>query len=150
MARGSQGTGAEGLRQQQRCPGGVERGEVGLGLINHYYWYQYLDKQGPEKTKSKLVYFPANDPAGLINVAGAGVLASSKRPEAAQKAGAFLLAEEAQKYFADETAEYPVRPGIESKFNLPPLDVSAASNIDLNDLDSLDKTQELLRQVGMI
>lgn len=128
---------------------GVERGEVGLGLINHYYWYRYQNAN-PNNTNSMLVFFPASDPAGLINVAGAGVLASSKRPETAQKAVTFLLSEEAQKYFADETAEYPVRPGIESKYDLAPLNLSEASNIDLNDLDSLDKTQAMLREVGMI
>lgn len=129
---------------------GVERGEVGLGLINHYYWHKYVSENGAENTKSKLVYFPASDPAGLINVAGAGVLASSERPEAAQQAVAFLLSPEAQQYFADDTAEYPVRAGVQPKYDLAPLDLTAASNIDLNDLDSLDQTQALLREVGMI
>jgi iron(III) transport system substrate-binding protein len=128
---------------------GVERGEVGVGLINHYYWYRFVDKNGAENTKSKLVYFPASDPAGLINVAGAGVLASSDKPAEAQKAVAFLLSPEAQQYFADDTAEYPVRADVQPKYELAPLDLAAAS-IDLNDLDSLDRTQALLREVGMI
>lgn len=128
---------------------GAERGEVGLSLINHYYWQKYLAEKGPEGTKTKLVHFPASDPAGLINVAGAGVLATSKRPEAAQKAVAFLLSTEAQQYFADDTAEYPVREGVKPKYDLAPLDLTA-SHIDLNDLDSLDKTQAMLRDVGMI
>jgi iron(III) transport system substrate-binding protein len=129
---------------------GVERGEVGVGLINHYYWHKYATEKGAENTKSRLVYFPASDPAGLINVAGAGVLESSARPQAAQQAVAFLLSTEAQQYFANETAEYPVRAEVEPKFDLAPIDPTAASNIDLNDLDSLDQTQALLREVGMI
>lgn len=128
----------------------VERGEVGLGLINHYYWYKFGDGKNPADVKSKLTFFPASDPAGLINVAGVGVIKSSKRPEAAEKAVAFLLSEESQKYFADDTAEYPVRPGVTPKYDLRPLDLSAASNIDLNDLDSLDAIQTMLRNVGMI
>lgn len=129
---------------------GVERGEVGVGLINHYYWHKYATEKGAENTTSNLVYFPASDPAGLINVAGAGVLESSKRPQAAQQVVAFLLSPEAQQYFADETAEYPVRAEVKPKYDLAPLNLTEASNIDLNDLDSLDESQRLLRDVGMI
>ncbi len=128
----------------------VERGEVGLGLINHYYWYKFADGKNPADVKSKLTFFPASDPAGLINVAGAGILKSTKKPEAAEKAIAFLLSEESQKYFADDTAEYPVRSDVTPKYDLQPLDLSDASKIDLNDLDSLDATQAMMRDVGMI
>ncbi|WP_432559847.1 iron ABC transporter substrate-binding protein [Granulicoccus sp. GXG6511] len=128
----------------------VDRGEVGLGLINHYYWYRFAEGKDPAEVKSKLTYFPASDPAGLINVAGAGVLASSERQETAQKAVAFLVSPEAQEYFAKDTAEYPVRADVQPAFDLAPLDLSAASNIDLNDLDSLDQTQAMLQDVGMI
>ncbi|MDO5681802.1 MAG: iron ABC transporter substrate-binding protein [Propionibacteriaceae bacterium] len=128
----------------------VERGEVGLGLINHYYWHKFAEGKNPDEVKSKLTYFPASDPAGLINVAGAAALESSKRPESAQKAVAFLVSPAAQEYFAKDTAEYPVRADVKPSFDLAPLDLSAASNIDLNDLDSLDKTQAMLQAVGMI
>lgn len=128
----------------------VERGEVKLSLINHYYWYRFAEGKNPDQVKSALTYFPASDPAGLINVAGVGVLASSERPEAAQKAVAYLLSTDAQEYFASETAEYPVRAGVQPSFDLRPLDLSDASNIDLNDLDSLDQTQAMLRDLGMI
>ncbi len=128
----------------------VERGEVGLGLINHYYWYRFAQDKDAADVKSALTYFPASDPAGLINVAGAGVLSTSQRPEAAQKAVEFLVSPEAQEYFAKDTAEYPVRADVEPAYDLAPLDVSADSNIDLNDLDSLDQTQAMLQAVGMI
>lgn len=128
----------------------VERGEVGLGLINHYYWHRLAEGKNPDELKSRLAYFPASDPAGLVNVAGAGVLASSTRPEAAQQAVSYLLSTEAQQYFADETAEYPVKADVEPGFDLRPLDLSEASNIDLNDLESLDETQAMMRDLGMI
>ncbi|MDO5499182.1 MAG: extracellular solute-binding protein [Propionibacteriaceae bacterium] len=128
----------------------VERGEVGVGLINHYYWYRFAQGKDPAEVKSQLVYFPASDPAGLINVAGAGVLASSQRPEAAQQAIAYLVSAEGQEYFAKETAEYPVRADVQPAFDLRPIDLTAANNIDLNDLDSLDATQAMLRDAGMI
>jgi iron(III) transport system substrate-binding protein len=63
---------------------------------------------------------------------------------------AFLLSEETQQYFADETAEYPVVEGVESTaFDLVPLSELDTHQIDLNDLDSLDQTLALLDEVGL-
>jgi iron(III) transport system substrate-binding protein len=81
-------------------------------------------------------------------VAGGGVLAGSEQEEAAQRAVEFLLSEEAQQYFADSTAEYPVVEGITStEHDLEPLGQS--SSVDLNDLDSLEETLDLLDEVGL-
>jgi iron(III) transport system substrate-binding protein len=78
------------------------------------------------------------------------VLAGSPQKEAALKAVDFLLSQEGQRYFADETAEYPVVPGIEStKHDLVPLSDLTRASIDLNQLDSLETTLALLDEVGL-
>ncbi|MEJ7726638.1 MAG: iron ABC transporter substrate-binding protein, partial [Actinomycetes bacterium] len=62
----------------------------------------------------------------------------------------FLLSDEAQQYFADETAEYPVVDGITSTVHeLPPLDSLQGPDIDLSDLASLEETLTLLQEVGL-
>lgn len=129
---------------------GVETGEVDLGLINHYYWYQRVAEQGADGVTSKIRFLDSTDPGALINVAGVGVVAGSDQSEAATKAVNFLLGQEAQTYFADETAEYPVVEGVSSgTHELPRLNTLNRPPIDLNDLDSLPQTLELLGQVGL-
>lgn len=129
---------------------GVEDGEVDLGLINHYYWHMAVAEKGADKVKSKIRFLDSTDPGALVNVAGVGIVAGTDQQEAATKAVNFLIGKQAQTYFADETAEYPVIAGVTtSKHTLPALDGLKRSAVDLNDLDSLPQTLELLGQVGL-
>ena len=76
---------------------------------------------------------------------------AATRAPAAQKAVDFLLSEEAQTYFADETKEYPLAAGVTSTVeDLPPLDSLDAPKIDLGKLDSLQETLAMLQDVGMV
>ena len=127
----------------------VDSGEIGIGLINHYYWHQLAAEKGDDVT-AELVYLDSADPGALLNVAGVGILNSAEDQEAAAKVAAFLVSDEAQQFFADETAEYPVVAGVTSTFDLKPIDASSQEGVDLNDLDSLADTQALLRKVGLI
>ena len=127
----------------------VNDGQVATGLTNHYYWYPFKAENG-DAAPIELHYFAPGDPGALVNVAGAGVLASSTNQEAAQDFVRELLSAESQAYFADETAEYPVIDGVTSSYDLPPLADLGASDIDLGQLASLEQTQALLTEVGMI
>lgn len=128
----------------------VDGGEVSLGLINHYYWFEKVAEVGESEVGARLHYLDADDPGALINVAGVGVLQSTDRAEAADAAVEFLLSDEAQQYFADETAEYPVVGGITTtEHDLLPLTDLQGSSIDLNDLDDLEGTLTLLDEVGL-
>jgi iron(III) transport system substrate-binding protein len=129
----------------------VDEGKLPLGLMNHYYWFEKAHQVGVDKMHAKLHYIKGNDPGGLINAAGVGVLKSSKHKDLANKFAEFLLSEESQKYFADSTAEYPVRAGIVStEHKLVPLTELQPPAIKLADLQSLPKTAALLRQVGLL
>ncbi|WP_328771367.1 iron ABC transporter substrate-binding protein [Streptomyces sp. NBC_00286] len=130
---------------------GVEAGEVSLGLVNHYYWYERVAEKGEDKVNSKLHFLPGKDPGALINVAGAGVLKDSGQSETAQKAVGFLLSEEAQTYFADKTMEYPLAAGVTSTVEgLPPFDSLESPDIDLGKLESLQETLAMLQDVGLV
>ena len=128
----------------------VDAGQVALGLINHYYWFQKTAEVGEDAVNARIHFLDSDDPGALVNVAGAGVLASTDNSQAATDAIAFLLSAETQQYFADETAEYPVVEGVTSTvFDLEPLADLDSHQIDLNDLDSLDATLALLDEVGL-
>jgi iron(III) transport system substrate-binding protein len=128
---------------------GVASGEVEVAFVNHYYLYQFLAEQG-EDFKARNYYTAPGDPGALVNVAGVGVLATSDKDDATQRFVEFLLQPEAQQYFADETFEYPVVPGIDVSHNIAPIDELQPPDIDLSDLTDLEGTLNLLRETGVL
>ena len=54
-----------------------------------------------------------------------------------------------QKYFVEQTWEYPVVGGVVGPQGLPPLAELEGPEIDLTDLDSLAETQALLGELGL-
>ncbi|MDX3643189.1 iron ABC transporter substrate-binding protein [Streptomyces sp. MB09-02B] len=129
----------------------IEAGEVSLGLVNHYYWYERVAEKGEDKVNAKLHFLPGKDPGALINVAGAGILKDSGQTGAAQKAVDYLLSKDAQTYFADTTKEYPLAAGVTSTVEgLPPFESLQSPDIDLGKLDSLQETLAMLQDVGLV
>lgn len=128
----------------------VDAGEVDLGLINHYYWHEKVAELGADAVTARIHFLNRDDPGALINVAGVGVLEGSDQAQAATEAVAYLLSEQAQQYFADETAEYPVVAGVTTtRHDIPALESLTAASVDLNDLDSLAQTLAMLEEVGL-
>ncbi len=132
---------------------GVASGEVDVAFINHYYLYTQLNEQGPSFSARN--YYPRSGDAGsLVNAAGAGILEVSKHQGEAQQFLAFMLGQEAQTYFAgdspDDAYEYPLIAGVSTHPELLPLDQINTPDIDLSDLDDLDGTLKLLRDVGIL
>jgi iron(III) transport system substrate-binding protein len=128
----------------------VASGELLGGLVNHYYKYEITREEGHEIPVDNH-FFSAGDVGALVNVAGVAILKSAEHTEQAEAFVRFLLDEEAQEYFAEQTAEYPVADGVEPFYDdLPPLDQIQGPDIDLNDLDDLEGTLELLTDLGLI
>ena len=125
----------------------VEAGQVDVGLINHYYWYALAKEQGVENMKSKIAQFESNDVGNLINAAGVGIVNDSN---AARKFVEYLLSNTGQTYFAESTREYPLIAGVMPVDDLTPLTDIPSPKVDLSDLDSLERTLELIRQAGLI
>ncbi|MGR8011914.1 iron ABC transporter substrate-binding protein [Streptomyces hypolithicus] len=129
----------------------VGEGQVSLGLVNHYYWYEQVAEKGEAKVGAKIHFLPGGDPGSLVNTAGVGVLKGSDQAPVAQKAVDFLLSKKAQTYFADDTKEYPLAAGVTSTVqDLPALDSLDAPKIDLGELESLQETLKMLQDVGMV
>lgn len=125
----------------------VESGEVAAGLINHYYWFEKAAEIQASNMKSKLAWFSTGDPGNLINVAGVGVI--SDNPAAVTFAN-WLLGETAQKYFLEKTFEYSLTVATKPDESLPTLSEIGGPAIDLSDLSTLEQTQNLLREAGLI
>jgi iron(III) transport system substrate-binding protein len=100
----------------------VNSGQVEIGLINHYYWYRLRAELGAGAMHSALHYFAAGDAGYVLDVSGAGILASSTHQAAAQKFLAFLVSVAGQRIIArTDSFEYPLRPGSAANPALPPL-----------------------------
>ncbi|HET9417122.1 MAG TPA: iron ABC transporter substrate-binding protein [Candidatus Limnocylindria bacterium] len=126
----------------------VIAGEIDVAFINHYYLMQRL-AEDPDVPAANY-FVPGGDPGALINVAGAGILNTADQADAAEQLVEFLLSEEAQTYFAEETKEYPLAAGVEPDPELPPLAEIATPDIDLSDLSDLEGTLELLQDLGIL
>ena len=125
-------------------------GEIDLGLPNHYYLLRFKSKDANFPVAQ--TFFMTSDPGNLINIAGVGLLKSSKYKEAALKFVEFLLSTKAQQYFTSDVFEYPAIEGVTPHANLLPLSelLQLAPTFNLNDMDDLDGTVELLRRAEIL
>ena len=128
----------------------VNDGQVDLGLVNHYYLFQLQAELGADKTVARNHYTAGSDPGALVNVSGVGILKSGKHQADAARLVEYLLSEPAQRHFATENFEYPLRPGVPTAAGLPPLEATQGPPINLGDLANLDRTLDLLRSTGLL
>lgn len=128
----------------------VASGEVDLGLTNHYYLYSEF-KERPDVHVAN--FYPGQEEGGegtFVNVAGVAVLAGTDKGPAAERFVRFLLSEEAQRFFRDETTEYPLRRGVDAVAELPPLASLKTIDLPLSELGrDLEGTVQLLKDVGL-
>ena len=129
----------------------VNRGDVAVGLINHYYWYRLRDELGASHMHSALAYFAAGDPGDLVDISGAAALKTSHHPKLAQQFLAYLVSKPAQTIIAtSHSYEYPLRPGISD----PRLQRSLASlhpaQVSVADLGDGSKSLQLLEKLGLL
>ncbi len=128
----------------------VNSGEIQLGLINHYYWYELSNEVGVDNMRAQLSFPKAGDPASIVNVTGAGLLAGAASDGDALQFIEFLVSAEGQQYFVDNTYEYALVAGVDSPAGLPQLADLTNVELDLGDLDSLDATTALLAEFGLV
>ena len=123
-------------------------GEIDVGLVNHYYLYRIL-AEDPDFPATNHI-FPGGDVGSLVNVAGVGIIDTTEHADEASQLVEFLLDTPAQEYFAADTFEIPLIDGVETDAALPPLESLQQPDIDLNRLDDLPGTLELMTEVGLI
>ncbi len=123
------------------------RGEIHVGFVNNYYLHRF-QAEDPEFPVAH--HYTRGDAGSMINIAGLGVLDTAKDNTLAEKLIEFMLSTEAQLYYATQTYEYPLAPGIEVKGPQKPLSEITTPELDLSDLDDLKGTLSLLQEVGAL
>ena len=144
---------ANGVKQYAKNTPIIEAlaaGEIDLGLPNHYYLLRF--KKGNSGFPVAQTFFKASDPGNLVNVAGIGLLKSTENKETALKFMEFLLSAKAQQYFTSDVFEYPVIEGVIPNVNLLPLSelLQLAPTFNLNEMDDLEGTRDLLRRAEIL
>ena len=144
---------ANGVKQYAKNTPIIEAlaaGEIDLGLPNHYYLLRF--KKGNSGFPVAQTFFKASDPGNLVNVAGIGLLKSTENKETALKFMEFLLSAKAQQYFTSDVFEYPVIEGVIPNANLLPLSelLQLAPTFNLNEMDNLEGTRDLLRRAEIL
>jgi iron(III) transport system substrate-binding protein len=126
----------------------VARGEVDWGLVDH----SALRRQAAAATAGGAAavagfFMPAGDGSGFVDVAGIGVLSDDPR---ALELVRFLLGEEAQDWFAEQTHEYPLARGTPPAPELPPLSELRTPRLDFADVAAvLGETSRAVRRHGL-
>lgn len=127
----------------------VADGQLDSGLVNHYYLLRRLKEQ--PQTSAANYFFPEPTAGSLVMPAGVGILSATNKREAAEAFVAFLLSERSQRYFASETFEYPLIPGVPANDDLPPIGDVPTPEIDLSELATvLDRATDLVTQAGLL
>ncbi|NCJ06899.1 extracellular solute-binding protein [Synechococcales cyanobacterium C] len=123
------------------------RGEIDIGLVNNYYLARFK-REDPNFPVAH--HFTRGDSGSMINVAGVAILDTADSLEEAQAFVEFLLSPESQRFFAEETTEYPLVVGIPHPPEQVPIDEINPPRIDLSNLADLDGTLSLLQEVGVL
>jgi iron(III) transport system substrate-binding protein len=126
----------------------VGRGEIPMGLVNHYYNYRALEEDPSLPTRNYV--FPDGDLGSLLIDSTVAILESGEHRDDAARFVEFLLSAEAQEYFSRETFEYPLAPGASPAPELPPLDVSSGPAVDLTSLGDLRETAQMIAGSGLL
>jgi len=127
----------------------IDKGEIDLGLVNHYYLWEVSKSLGRE-INVKNGFFKPGDLGNLINVSGVGILKSSKKYSASQDLINFLTSMSAQEKFVSETHEYSLLPDMAAPEGVPSLMEIGAPQVDLESLKNIRVTQDLLVKVGLL
>ncbi len=126
----------------------VARGEVELGLVNHYYNFRALAED--PSLPSRNANLEDGDVGNLVIMSTASIMVSTDQAAAAKVFIEFLLNEDSQTYFRDETFEYPVAAGIDANPDLVPLADQVLPDVDIEDLGTqLRATVDLISDAGL-
>jgi iron(III) transport system substrate-binding protein len=92
----------------------IKEGQCDLALMNHYYMAQMMrDKEETAWAEAIYLVFPNQNGRGThLNVSGITLTQSAPHKEDAIKLMEFLSGDLAQRIYAEDNSEYPIKPGV--------------------------------------
>ena len=143
-------SGSQVYQKSSQIVEAVAKGQVALGIVNHYYVYRHLATQPAAPIA---VFMPDQQEGGMgsiMNVAGIGIIKQTKHLESAKLLVEFLVAQAGQKLFADLDKEYPLHADVKADPALIERKSFRAAQVPLTRLAELrEPTLTLIEQVGL-
>src|SRR5918994_1523834 len=126
----------------------VGRGEVPIGLVNHYYAFRAKAEDPDLPVENH--YFPDGDLGSTLLVTAASIMGDADMAGEAEQLVEFLLSAEAQQFFSEETFESPLAEGAGVNDALPPFEEISKTRIDLDKLGGgLERTTAMIDESGL-
>jgi len=145
---GMEANGARAYASNSAIVEAVGRGEVPLGLVNHYY--AALAKAADPSVPVENHVFESEDVGSVILVTAAAVIDETDDRKLAERFVRYLLSKPAQTHLAEDEFEYPLARGVKALGDLPPLSEVEAPELDLSSLGGgLLRTRELIAESGL-
>ena len=126
------------------------RGEIDMGLVNHYYQYQEAAAAG-DRHRAANHDLADDDIGSLLIITAATITAGSENRQAANELIAYLLSAPVQSYFSQQTFEYPLAAGVEPADILPPLKALEIGSVDFDALGGgFEETIAIIEASGIL
>jgi iron(III) transport system substrate-binding protein len=126
----------------------VARGEVPMGLVNHYYAFRALAEDPDLPVENH--YFPDGDYGSTLLVTAASIVDGTDSGDDAERLVEFLLSDEAQTFFSEETFEFPLAGDATPNPALPPFEEISKTRVDLDELGGgLEATTAMIDESGL-
>tara|TARA_B100000929_G_scaffold290694_1_gene285431 strand:- start:1467 stop:2564 length:1098 start_codon:yes stop_codon:yes gene_type:complete len=128
----------------------VGRGEIAMGLVNHYYNYKISAATGAEHKASNYV-FKDNDIGGTLIISAAAITESSQKVSEAEEFFMYLLSTQVQTYFTESTYEYPIAAGVQPNSALPELEAFEIGSINFDSLgEGFENANRIIESSGIL
>lgn len=128
----------------------LAKGEVALGLVNHYYLYRYLVDHPGAPLAIRMLDQQDKGMGAIMNIAGVGIVKQSRHLDTAKRLVDFLVSPEGQKLFAALNKEYPLHPEVPIDPALPKRESFRVASVPLARLGGLrEPTMTLIEQAGL-
>lgn len=145
---GMEANGARAYASNSAIVEAVGRGEVPMGLVNHYY--AALAKAADPSVPVENHVFANEDVGSVILVTAAAVVDQTHDRKTAERFVRYLLSKPAQTHLAEDEFEYPLARGVKALGDLLPLSKVDAPQLDLSTLGGgLLRTRELIAESGL-
>tara|TARA_B100001123_G_C15340988_1_gene1034878 strand:+ start:4508 stop:5599 length:1092 start_codon:yes stop_codon:yes gene_type:complete len=126
------------------------RGEIDMGLVNHYYNHQEQIAEGVAH-RAENHDFGDEDIGSLLIITAATVLGTAQNVDASNQLIAYLLTEGAQRYFTERTFEYPLAAGVAPNPALPVLTALEIGSVDFDSLGGgFEDTERIIQESGIL
>ncbi|HET9444475.1 MAG TPA: extracellular solute-binding protein, partial [Acidimicrobiales bacterium] len=146
---GLRDNGAEAYANNTAIVEAVARGEIEMGLVNHYY----IARAKAEDADVPLAthFFGPGDPGRMLLITAVGIVDSAgAMADEASRLVSYLLRPEAQRYFAEETFEYPLATEARAVPSVASLEEVEPTVVELGPLGAdLEATIEMIEESGL-